>query len=172
MFSRTWRVDAAGHGLRLVHDCDPVLRTQLRLHVDDALLAQTPWRLNLAAIVIRADLPDGTRVEATAAYGPNGYSRVHRIPVNGRVASGSAEVADFYATTFPEDRTHAGHLARGALAAAIYGALMFATGQFAAGSPGPGLAESAFFGVAMAAADRAITRRAAADRRVHARGGP
>jgi hypothetical protein len=171
MFSRTWRVETAGHDLRLVHDCDLVLRTQLRLHVDDALLVQTPWRLNLAAIVIRADLPDGTRVEATAAYGLNGYSRVHRILVNGRVASGSAEVEDFYATTFPEDRTLAGHLARGALSATIYGALMFATGQFATESPGPGLAATMVFGVAMAAADRAITRRAAADRRVYARGG-
>jgi hypothetical protein len=168
MFSRTWQVEAAGHRLRLVHDCDLLLRTRIRLRVDEELLARTPWRLNLAAIVIRATLPDGRPVEASVAYGLNGYSRVHRILVDGRLASGSAEVDDYYAKNFPEDRHPAAHLARGALAGVIYGALMLAFGQFSLDQPRSSLVGTAIFAVLMAAGDWWITRRAADDRRFYA----
>lgn len=149
MFRKRWTVAAQGREITLLHETALSLRTRVSLHVDGREMAATPRRYHLLPVILRVALPDGPRIEATAGYARNGLTRVHRILVDGQLASGVAEVPDLLGERYPAEGKLRAVLARSAVATAVYVGLMLMLGVFDLRRPGAVLAATGFFWACM-----------------------
>jgi len=166
MFAKRWSVVHDDASLTLVHETRLSMRTRVSLFADGVLLARTPWRIHLVPVTLRTLVPDsGAVLEATAGYARNGFTRVHRLRVNGHLVSGIPEVPDLMSETHPENGYLYTVLVRGAPPAIIYTLLMFIGGVFTPQDPGAALMGGGIFWFAMGSYIWLMARWVAANRR-------
>lgn len=166
MFAKRWNVSRDAENICLVYEHRASLKSRASLYVDGSLVAATEWRLNLGPITLHARLPEsGASAEATVGYARNGYTRVHRLLVDGRLISGEADVPDLWSEKYPAARGYLQtFVAKGAPVALVYTFLMFVFGIFSIEAPLRGLITGGLLGLTIGSMEWLLAKWVSADR--------
>jgi hypothetical protein len=136
MFAKQWIISREGENLWLVYEHQASLKSRVLLYVNGSLVTGTDWRWHLVPITLHAVLPkSGASVEATVGYARNGFTRVHRLLVDGHLVSGQPDVPDAWSEKYPRQGYLRTLVVKGGPPALGYMIFMFLAGGFSFDAP-------------------------------------